>query len=830
MNYDKDFLKKLDFNKQKTSFVRITSLNNDEIPLEQIEGRVTSGNLSIQGNSSVRRVCSLTIAANDADTIITDELWSLNTKFKLEIGIYNNVDPSYPDIIWFPQGMYIIQSFSKNESTSSLSVSITGQDKMCRLNGTISGSLPAQHDFGQIEEEAPDGTITLTKLPLRTIIKEAVQEYAQEPPGNIIIKDLPDNGYELYQYIGNEPLYMIVEAEVSGTEDERHITYTNPPRVKNVTSDGEATFQTLEFKEDEAAGTIKIKEKEVKLEDIANYFTFNSIPNLEANAYSSIIKYGGAVYDACVVKIENGDNIGYHQIPLVYNSDLILNAGESITSLLDKIKNMLGNYEYFYDVNGKFIFQKKKDYTQELFSPLNDSGTSTANMIATSYHYKFEDKESLTQISYNPTVANVKNDFIIWGHKKDSSGNDWPIHARYAVDKKPNQYHRLKVDGEVKETELQSEKDRRALEIESNIYIDEQERDKRLKSLKEWKTKQSTFWKNESINTVFMDYPTFQKKIKDELDNPNYAAYAPKINFLAVESGYYTGFPITDFQSNYSTNEILILFELNKQAPANDGTDYYNIKPEDIETRYMMVDWREIIYRMAVDYYRFRETDNFYAEVERLNPEYKQGITKYEQYYTDLFSFWRDIYTVQNLDTNYLISNVDITSPYYRFTRKIVEDPTQLNFWFDFLDTGGQLSQFSVKNIDSRVKVVNVQSVKVIYQEEVPEALFVFEDETDTVTEQDARTIINLPSLLKNFVIRSTRGKSAVETANETAVNYTCLSQTFSVSAIPIYYLEPNTKIYLPEIGDCVLTDIRYTLGQSGMMSLSGSKIIKDWH
>lgn len=126
--------------------------------------------------------------------------------------------------------------------------------------------------------------------------------------------------------------------------------------------------------------------------------------------------------------------------------------------------------------------------------------------------------------------------------------------------------------------------------------------------------------------------------------------------------------------------------------------------------------------------------------------------------------------------------------------------------------------------------MVNDSDVKVIYQEEVPEALFIFEDEPNTVAENDGRTPINLPSLLKNFVIRSTRGKSAVETANETAVDYTCLSQTFSVSAIPIYYLEPNTKIYLPEIGDCVLTDIRYTLGQSGMMSLSGSKIIKDWH
>jgi hypothetical protein len=36
---------------------------------------------------------------------------------------------------------------------------------------------------------------------------------------------------------------------------------------------------------------------------------------------------------------------------------LIANAGETVVSILDKIKNILGNYEYFYDINGNFVFQ-----------------------------------------------------------------------------------------------------------------------------------------------------------------------------------------------------------------------------------------------------------------------------------------------------------------------------------------------------------------------------------------------------------------------------------------------------------------------------------------
>jgi len=40
----------------------------------------------------------------------------------------------------------------------------------------------------------------------------------------------------------------------------------------------------------------------------------------------------------------------------VYAGDLIANVGESLTSVLDKLKAMLGEFEYFYDLDGRFIF------------------------------------------------------------------------------------------------------------------------------------------------------------------------------------------------------------------------------------------------------------------------------------------------------------------------------------------------------------------------------------------------------------------------------------------------------------------------------------------
>jgi hypothetical protein len=57
-----------------------------------------------------------------------------------------------------------------------------------------------------------------------------------------------------------------------------------------------------------------------------------------------------------VSKVEYGQTAGYRLTDLTYAGDLISGIGESVTSILDKIVSMLGNFEYFYDLSGRFVF------------------------------------------------------------------------------------------------------------------------------------------------------------------------------------------------------------------------------------------------------------------------------------------------------------------------------------------------------------------------------------------------------------------------------------------------------------------------------------------
>ena len=99
MLYDKEFLKELDKVKNKIVYAKVTALTVEESPVESIEGRVTQGSINLDGASAVRRSCSLSIVAQEFD--YSDYLWGLNTKFKLEVGLQNDINENYPKIIWF---------------------------------------------------------------------------------------------------------------------------------------------------------------------------------------------------------------------------------------------------------------------------------------------------------------------------------------------------------------------------------------------------------------------------------------------------------------------------------------------------------------------------------------------------------------------------------------------------------------------------------------------------------------------------------------------------------------------------------------------------------
>lgn len=138
--------------------------------------------------------------------------------------------------------------------------------------------------------------------------------------------------------------------------------------------------------------------------------------------------------------ISHGDLAGYDWVDFTYPGELIKQAGEPVTAILDSIKNVLGNYEYYYDVNGNFIFQEIKNYLNTSYTPITDLGGDnyTVNFGESYLAYSFKDSNIISSYSNTPNWLNIKNDFIVWGSRTSTSGAKLPIRYHVAIDKIPD--------------------------------------------------------------------------------------------------------------------------------------------------------------------------------------------------------------------------------------------------------------------------------------------------------------------------------------------------------------------------------------------------------
>lgn len=375
---DSSFLKSFDKLKVKEQYVKITVLDFLEKPIRAIEGRVLGGSINIDGNSSIRRTCNLSIIASEHENDLTnvDNLLSLNKKVKVEVGFLNTTNQYKDfDIIWYPLGIYVIINPSISHGSDGVTISLQLKDKMCLLNGECGGVIPASTTFNEYETVDENGNFFLTYPTIFQIIQELVNHFGGEQLGKIIISDIDTRVKKVMKWVGSSPLYIIKDAE---------------------------------------GGTVQ-------------YTPTTNAAEIGSRAYTMY---------------EYGSDIGYIYTDFIYPSELIGDAGSSVCDILDKIKDTLGNYEYFYDIDGNFIFQEIKNYLNTSQSTIELNKLNKEDYLIDQSKgktvYTFDDSSLITSYSNTPQFNMIKNDFIIWGIKENNNGNTFPIRYHLAIDKKPS--------------------------------------------------------------------------------------------------------------------------------------------------------------------------------------------------------------------------------------------------------------------------------------------------------------------------------------------------------------------------------------------------------
>jgi len=370
-----NFLSTIDTLKIKKQYAKITLLDWDEKPIQEIQGLITSGSLNLTGDSAIRRTGNLSVYLQDESYArISDSgnLFSINKKMFLEIG-YENPTTEYQDfpILWYPQGVFVVGNASISHSSSGSTLSLSFKDKMCLLNGDCGGTITSSVEFDRYDTVDENGEWVTVRPTIYQIILELVNHFGEEDMSRILIDDVDTRVKQCMKWIGSDPLYII--------------------------------------------GASESRTASTNYEDTA-----------------------GKTYDTYTY----GDDVGFIYTDFTYPGELVAKPGDTVVSILDKIKNTLGNFEYFYDVSGNFHFREIKNYlnttqTYNILETLNNQSYYVFDLSKGKAEYDFTNSPLIISYSNSPQYNKVKNDYVIWGTRKDPNGLSIPIRYHLAIDKKP---------------------------------------------------------------------------------------------------------------------------------------------------------------------------------------------------------------------------------------------------------------------------------------------------------------------------------------------------------------------------------------------------------
>lgn len=706
---DKAFLRALDNENYKEQFVKIIVLDfKTERPLANLTGKCTAGSCNVSGTSNMRRTASCTVAV-DFDGIkvagqtglqqynnITEvqNLISMNKKVRIETGFTNTLTWEYPNYANYSIIWFPLGTYVIK--SASISKNNSGVNISLTLNDK---TALLNGDMG--------GTI-----PAATVFSEAElfnSSGTKSTKDKLLIKDIIK--YIVVEFGGENPDNVIV----SDIAD--YIVKVMKWKGKNNVY--------LNLKSTEKTLTTTRPETGIQNTDWFEY------------------KYG--------------EDVGYMNEAFVYPGTLECATGETVASVLDKIKNTLGNFEWFYDLDGRFIFQEKKNYllSSPTISDINDivgsDYLSRSGSGKSVYIFDRENSSLITSIANSPQYQNIKNDFIVWGTTKTATGATKPIRYHLAFDKIPT--------------------------ITASGY----------KCI------------------VYTDYKGLQQAIVLKEDE----------NFAYATSDS----DITNKKLHY----------LKKDADGN----FWEVWHWDDETekfrrftdRKVCVihpgDWRaELYFRGLAASNKTFAKNPYSAELNAELPKFYNILKTFSNSYDETTGAKIPVYTGGFRD-DLPLSNYE--------------------YWLDFLegDTNGgsaNISQFSVNNIGRRTKVVTDGNSNCIFPVNIPPYVYIAAtgDTTEdlNIAKSKGQQAIQVTEDIYNNLILGGNQNPAYDKVKELLYQFTSYNESVTLSVVPIYYLEPNTRITVHDNetgvhGDYLINTISLPLTPNGTSNISAVKCLE---
>ena len=168
-----------------------------------------------------------------------------------------------------------------------------------------------------------------------------------------------------------------------------------------------------------------------------------------------------------------------------------------------------------------------------------------------------------------------------------------------------------------------------------------------------------------------------------------------------------------------------------------------------------------------------------------------------------------------------------------------VEDyPYTIDYFLDFIDENSQLGQYSVSNIGRRAKIIedNNEGINCVFEPEIPDVVFVTPDQDFSSLRQmlfeSGQKWAQIGDDVAFYLTIGGRMNSCYEKIKDLLYQYSHMNNSISITTLPIYYLEPNTRITVEDkpagiYGDYIIQSISLPLDVSSTMSINAYKALQ---
>jgi len=200
-------------------------------------------------------------------------------------------------------------------------------------------------------------------------------------------------------------------------------------------------------------------------------------------------------------------------------------------------------------------------------------------------------------------------------------------------------------------------------------------------------------------------------------------------------------------------------------------------------------------------------------------------------YFEELRAFWPQIYDLKNQQFWGEAEDASIQA-------RVLTDG---NYYLDFIDSAGSLGKYSVSNIGRRTDVVVNEDVNCLFEPEVPNIVFLNLDLNDS----DPDKLAELRDECQNsgqpwaqtsgeiFKAFTTGGyhNGAYDYICSELYTHTTYQTTISMTAIPNYWIEPNSRIRIADnatktFGNYMIQNISLPLDVGSVMSITANECV----